>query len=224
MKTYLFTLYLFTSSLNSFGQLQNLDIKNRHTIGIGLLPLTSSLLIHNTYHFKANYGYFIKPNVIGYATVFYFNNGKEYHDNILGVEGNAQFSLVGNQLKIGVRKIINIEGKKAKDYNALTFWGFSFARSTYEINQDIAVRDYLGNIGYDKKYDNFYSLSYEFQMGLIFKLSNKFNLASACGLGIATNDKNNSINTKSLPDIGFTGRELGPFLSFSIDMFYNFNK
>jgi hypothetical protein len=223
MKNYII-IYLLISSINSFGQLQNEVIKNKHTIGIGLLPLTSSLFIQNTYHLKVNYGYFFKPNVIGYTSIFYFNNGKEYYGNILGVEGNAQFSLVGNQIKIGVRKIMNIEGKQSKAYNAFTFWGFSFARSTYEIKQDIAVRDYLGNIGYDKKYDNFYSLSYEFQMGLIFKLSNKFNLSSACSLGIATNDKNNSINTKRLPDIGFTGREMGPCLNFSIDMFYNLNK
>lgn len=223
MKTYLFILYLFTSSLNSFGQIQNSEIKNRHTIGVGLIPITSSLLIHNTYHFKANYGYFFKPQVIGYASIFYFNNGKEYHGNILGDGGNAKFSLTGNQLKIGVRKIIQFENHQSKNHHAFTFWGFSFARSNYEINQDIPISDYLGNIGYFKKYDNFISFSYEFQWGLIFKLNNRLNLVSGCGLGIATNDST-FINTKSLPDIGFTGRNMGPYINFSIDLFYNFNK
>lgn len=224
MKTYLFLLIFIIYSFNCFGQLQHPEVNNRHTFGIGLLPLTSTLFIENTYHLKLNYGYFIKPNVIGYVSVFYFNNGKEYHRNILGVEGDAQFSLVGNQLKLGVRKIIKFENNQSKNHHAYTFWGFSFARSTYEIKQDILIKDFLGNIGYDKKYDNFYSLSYEFQMGLILKLSNKLNLVSACGIGIATNDNNNSINTKSLPDIGFTTREMGPFLNLSIDLFYNFNK
>jgi hypothetical protein len=61
-------------------------------------------------------------------------------------------------------------------------------------------------------------------LGLIFKLSNKFNLVPACGLGVAISENKNTINTKSLPDIGFTGRELGPFINFSVDLFYNFNK
>lgn len=221
MKKNIILLYLVIYSLNSFGQLQSQENRNRHTIGIGLIPLTSSLLIQNTYHLKLNYGYFIKPDIIGYASVFYFSNGKEYHGNILGVERNAQFSLVGNQIKIAIRKIIIFE--QSNDYGLNTFCGVSFARSTYEIKQDIAFRDFLGNIGYDKKYDNFYSLSYEFQMGLIFKLSNKFNLVPACGFGFATNN-NVLVTTKQLPDIGFTTRQMGPFFNLSIDLFYNLNK
>ncbi|MFA9214691.1 MAG: hypothetical protein ACEQSR_12730 [Candidatus Methylacidiphilales bacterium] len=223
MKTYLFILYLLFSSINSFGQLQNSEVKNRHTLGIGLLPLTSTALIHNTYHLKVNYAYFFKSDLIGYASVFYFNNGKEYHGNILGVEGDAQFSLVGNQLKLGVRKIIKFENHQSKNHHAYTFLGFSLARSTYEIKQEILIKDFLGNIGYDKKYDDFNSFSYEFQLGLIFKLNNRLNLISGCGFGIATND-NVLITSKQLPDIGFTTRGMGPFLNFSIDLFYNFNK
>jgi hypothetical protein len=224
MKNYIFTLYLIVSSINSFGQFQNSEVNNKHTLGIGLLPLASSLLIQNTYHIKLNYGYFIKPNIIGYASVFYFNSGKEYHKNTLGVGGDSKFSLIGNQLKIGVRKIVKFQEKKSNDYNSYTFFGGSLGFSGYDIEQDIAIRDFFGNIGYDKKYDKFYSLSFEFQLGLIFKLSNKFNLVPACGLGVAISENKNTINTKSLPDIGFTGRELGPFINFSVDLFYNFNK
>ncbi|MEI7978002.1 MAG: hypothetical protein WCI53_04090 [Bacteroidota bacterium] len=223
MKKNIFLLYFIIYSFNSFGQFQNEEKKNRHTIGVGLIPLTSSLFIHNTYHFNLNYGFFFKPNVIGYASMYYFNNGKEYHGNILGVEGNAQFLLTGNQLKLGFRNIINFNNIQSKDYNAYTYWGLSFAKSNYEIKQDIAIRDFLGNIGYDKKYDNFSSLTYEFQLGLIFKINNKLSILTGCGIGIASNDST-FINTKDLPAIGFIGRELGPFLNFSIDLFYNFNK
>ncbi len=223
MKKNIFLLYFVIYSLNSFGQLQSQEKRNKHTMGIGLLPLTSTLLIQNTYHLKLNYGYFIKPNVIGYASVFYFNNGKEYHGNILGVEGDAQFSLVGNQLKMGIRKINNFETEQSNKFHSYTFWGLSFARSTYEIKQDIAVKDFLGNLGYDKKYDNLYSLSYEFQFGLIFKLNDRINLIPACGFGFATNN-NVLVTTKQLPDIGFTTRGMGPFFNLSMDLFYNFNK
>lgn len=223
MKTYLLILCSCFSSFNSFGQLQNEEKKNRHTVGVSLIPLVETLLIHNTYHFKANYGYFFKTNIIGYASVYYFNNGKEYHGNILGVDGDAQYSLTGSQLKLGIRKIIKFEKHQSKNHNAFTFWGFSFARSNYEIKHDIAIKDYLDNVGYDKKHDDFISLSYEFQFGLIFKLNNRLNIISGCGLGITTNN-NVLITTNQLPDIGFTDRKMGPCLNFSVDMFYNLNK
>lgn len=224
MKRVLLSIYFFFSLTLLFAQLQNEEKRNRHTIGIGLLPLCESLLVQNTYHLKVNYGYFIKPNIISYASVYYFNNGKENYGSILGAGGNSQFSLIGNQFKVGIRKNSSPNISSFKFIKAYHFIGFSFGHSNYEIEQDILLEDFLSNIVYVKKYDSFDSYSFEFEYGMFIRGSKKISIVPNLGIGFATNNEGNLITVNRLPDIGFTGRKMGMFLNFSIDLFYNLNK
>lgn len=225
MKTYLLLIYFIISSFNSFGQLQNSEVKNRHSVGIGLIPLVESVFIENTYHLKLNYAFFISPLFVANTSFFYFKNGKEFGvDNVLGLGKDSKFLLEGNQFKIEIRKNFFNNLTTSKKNFIYPFIGLGFGQSNYEVEQDIAIQDYLNNTGYFKNSYTLNSNSFEFQFGMVAKISQKINVVSNYSVGFASN-KNDIINTSNrLPDIGFTTREMGPFLNFSIDLFYNFNK
>jgi len=225
MKTYLFLLYFIISSFNSFGQLQNEEKKNRHTVGIGILPLGESIFVENTYHLKLNYAFFISPLFVANTSFFYFKNGREFGiDNVVGLGKDSKFLLEGNQFKIGIRQNFFNNLTTSKKNIIYPFIGLSYGQSNYEVEQDIAIQDYFSNTGYVKNFYKLNSNSFEFQFGMVAKITQKINVVSNFAIGISSN-KNNIINTSNrLPDIGFTTREMGPFFNLSIDLFYNFNK
>ncbi len=143
---------------------------------------------------------------------------------MLALGKDSKFLFEGNQFKIGVRYNIIDDLNTPKRITVYPFFGLSYGQSNYEVEQDIAIQDYLYNTGYVNNFYKLNSNTFEIQFGTVAKITQKINVVSNIAIGFASNNKNIINTSNRLPDLGFTTHKLDPFFNFSIDMFYNFNK
>jgi len=220
-KTLFLVISFFFFNINIFAQIQNPTSKNKHALGIGILPLAETIFIPNALMLKANYTYFLKPKLALLLTGSFFNRGKESYDQILGIGSVGKFNIIGGQLKFGCRKIyLNENIKKIKIYN---IFGIEAAFSQYQINHQVFLNGLYDNNYFDNKID-LYTLNIELQYGKAIKLTDNLNIASYVCFGVINRNKD-ELPMKGIPGISkFNEGLIEPYLNFTIDLFYNLKK
>lgn len=218
-KNLFLVIFIFFFGINIFAQIQNPTSKNKHTIGIGILPLGETIFIPKAIMFKVNYAYFLKPKLALLLTGSFFNRGKESYDQILGIGNEGEFNIIGGQLKFGYRKIYLKEKKsKIKVYN---IFGIEAAFSKYQINHQVFLNGVYDNNYFDNKID-LHTLNIELQYGKAIKLTNNLNIASYICFGFIKRNED-KLPMKRIPGIGkFSEGLIQPYFNFTIDLFYNF--
>lgn len=220
-KILLLVIFIFFFNINIFAQIQNPTSKNKHAIGIGILPLAETIFIPNAILLKANYTYFLKPKLTLLLTGSFFKRGKESYDKILGIGSVGKFNIIGGQLKFGFRKIyLKEKFSKIKVYN---IFGLEAAFSQYQINHQVFLKGLYDNNYFDNKID-LYSLNIELQYGKAIKFTDNFNIATYISFGIV-NRNEDKLPMKGIPGISnFNEGLIEPYLNFTIDLFYNLKK
>jgi hypothetical protein len=223
LKRFIILALIFIQLKKSFGQIQDIEIKNKHTIGFSILPLTETLFIPSSIMLKTNYAYILKHNNALTTSVSFFKRGVDSYSEILGGVVGADFNIYGGQIKFGFRNV-NVERKLKNKVVVCNIIGFEAGFSYLNMLHDIVLTDALNNTLYYRTNSDLSFKSVEMQFGKAIRFTNKVNLSTYVSLGMFS--KNIDIlPIKRVPGLGIvSGGLFSGYINITMDLYFNLKK